>query len=146
MFGKTIRMIAVARFSRTLATLLSSGVPLIQALNIVKAILNNLTLVDAVENTRLAVQEGATIADPLKRSGQFPSIVTHMIATGERTGQLEEMLEKVADSYESQLKNRIDLMTAFLQPVMIVAMSGVVAFIALSVLLPMLRMYTIVRG
>lgn len=146
MFGPTARMIAVARFARTLSTLLASGVPLIQSLNIVKAILGNTVLQETVEDTRVAVQEGTSIADPLRRSGQFPSIMTHMIATGEKTGELETMLEKVADSYESQVKRRIDLMTAFLQPIMIVGMAGVVAFIALSILLPMLRMYSIVRA
>lgn len=146
MFGITSRMVAVARFSRTLATLLASGVPLIQSLEIVKAIMGNTHLRQAVEDTRVAVQEGASIADPLRRTGQFPSIVTHMIATGEKTGELEQMLEKVADSYESQVKRRIDLMTAFLQPVMIVGMAVVVAFIALSILLPMLDMYSFARG
>jgi general secretion pathway protein F len=145
-FGKTERMLAVTRFSRTLATLLASGVPLIQALTIVEAILGNSVLKEAVESTRNSVQEGSSIADPLKRSGQFPPIMTRMIATGEKTGELERMLEKVADSYESQVKRRIDLMTAFLQPVMIVLMAVAVGFIALSILLPMLRTYSMVRG
>ena len=144
--GRTIRMIAIGRFTRTLATLLASGVNLIQALKIVEAIVGNSTLAKAIENTRKAVQEGASIAEPLKRSGQFPGLVTHMIATGEKTGELEGMLEKVSDSVESQVKNRIDLMTSVLEPVMILGMAIMVGIIAVSILLPMMRMYSMVKS
>ena len=139
-FGKLFRLVAVARFSRTLSTLLSSGVPLIGALNIVKAIVANTVIQAAIEDTRIAVQEGDSIAEPLKRSKQFPPIMTHMIAIGEKTGELEGMLEKVADAYEAEVKTRIDLMTAMLEPAMILVAGVTVGFIAVSILLPMLRM------
>ena len=143
-FGRLLRMVAVARFARTLSTLLSSGVSLLQSLTIVKAIVSNNMIQAAIEDTRVAVQEGESIAEPLKRSAQFPPIMTHMIAIGEKTGELEQMLEKVADAYEAEVKTRIDLLTALLEPVMILTMGGVVAFIALSILLPMLQMNTLV--
>lgn len=144
-FGKLLRMVAVARFARTLATLLASGVSLIQSLHIVKAIVSNTVIQTAIEDTRIAVQEGESIAEPLRRSKQFPPIMTHMIAIGERTGELEGMLEKVADAYESEVRTRIDLMTALLEPVMILVSGVVVGFIAISILLPMLRMNQLVN-
>lgn len=143
-FGRVLRMVAVARFSRTLATLLSSGVSLLQSLTIVKAIVANTVIQAAIEDTRVAVQEGESIAEPLKRSKQFPPIMTHMIAIGERTGELEGMLEKVADAYETEVKTRIDIMTALLEPIMIVISGFVVGFIALAILLPMLQMNQLV--
>ncbi|HVO30153.1 MAG TPA: type II secretion system inner membrane protein GspF [bacterium] len=143
-FGKLLRLVAVARFSRTLATLLSSGVSLIQSLTIVKAIVANTVIQAAIEDTRVAVQEGESIAEPLKRSRQFPPIMTHMIAIGEKTGELETMLEKVADAYEVEVKTRIDMMTALLEPAMTLTMGLLVAFIALSILLPMLKMNALV--
>ena len=143
-FGKLLRLVAVARFARTLSTLLASGVSLIQALIIVRAIVANTVIQAAIEDTRISVQEGESIAEPLKRSKQFPPIMTHMIAIGEKTGELESMLEKVADAYEAEVRTRIDLMTAMLEPMMIVVMGVIVGFIALSILLPMLRMNTVV--
>ncbi len=143
-FGKLFRLVAVARFSRTLATLLASGVSLIQALTIVKAIVANSVIQTAIEDTRIAVQEGESIAEPLRRSKQFPPIMTHMIAIGEKTGVLVGMLEKVADAYEAEVRTRIDMMTALLEPAMILSMGVVVAFIALSILLPMLKMNALV--
>ncbi len=143
-FGKLLRLVAVARFARTLSTLLASGVSLIQALIIVRAIVANTVIQAAIEDTRISVQEGESIAEPLKRSKQFPPIMTHMIAIGEKTGELESMLEKVADAYEAEVRTRIDLMTALLEPMMIVVMGVIVGFIALSILLPMLRMNTVV--
>ena len=143
-FGKLLRMVAVARFTRTLATLLASGVSLLQCLTIVKAIVSNTVIQAAIEDTRVAVQEGESIAEPLRRSKQFPPIMTHMIAIGERTGELEGMLEKVADAYESEVKTRVDLMTALLEPAMILISGLVVGFIAVSILLPMLRMNQLV--
>jgi len=143
-FGRLLRMVAVARFSRTLATLLSSGVSLIQSLTIVKAIVSNNMIQNAIEDTRVAVQEGDTISEPLKRSKQFPPIMTHMIAIGEKTGELEAMLEKVADAYETEVRSRIDMLTAMLEPAMILTMGVIVAFIALSILLPMLQMNSLV--
>ncbi len=135
-----IRMIAVARFARTLGTLLNSGVPLLQALNIVKNILGNDRLIEVIEDVRDNVREGESIAQPLKRSGEFPPLVIHMIAIGERTGQLEEMLENVAVSYNQQVDTRIQAATTLLEPLMIVGMGIAVAFIVFAVMLPILQM------
>lgn len=144
-FGALVRMLAVARFSRTLSTLLKSGVPLLTSMDIVRAIVANTLLAGVIEKARDSIREGETIAAPLKRSGQFPPLVYHMIAIGERTGQLEEMLVNVADAYDSQVEVRIGALTTLLEPVMIVLMGAVVAFVVFSILLPILQMNTVVR-
>jgi general secretion pathway protein F len=138
-FGQVMRMLAVARFTRTLSTLLASGVPLLVAFDIVKNIVNNVILTAAIEQARGSIQEGESIAAPLKRSGQFPPIVTHMIAIGEKSGQLEEMLGKIADAYDSQVETRVLMVTSLLEPILIIAMGGAVAFIVFAILLPMLQ-------
>ena len=132
-------MIAVTRFSRTLATLLGSGVPLLTAFDIVKNVVQNMTLSDVIETVRDAVKEGDSIAAPLQRSREFPPIVTHMIAVGEKSGQLEDMLENVARAYESQVDARLRAMTSILEPLMIIFLGVIVAFIVFSILLPMLQ-------
>ena len=133
-------MIAIARFARTLGTLLSSGVPLLSALEIVKNILGNARLIEVIEEVRVNVREGESIAVPLKRSGEFPPLVTHMISIGERTGQLEEMLENVAISYNQQVDMRIQAATTLLEPLLIVGMGISVAFIVFAIMLPILEM------
>ncbi len=135
-----IRMIAVARFARTLSTLLMSGVPLLQALDIVKNILGNTKLIEVIEDVRVNVREGESIAQPLRRSGEFPPLVSHMISIGERTGQLEEMLENVATSYNQQVNMRIDAATTLLEPMMIIIMGVSVAFIVFAIMMPILQM------
>jgi general secretion pathway protein F len=139
-FGDLIRMLAVTRFSRTLATLLSSGVPLLTAFDIVKAIIANKTLARAIDDARGAIQQGESIAAPLKRSGEFPPIVTHMIAVGEKSGQLEDMLFKIADAYDAQVDARLIALTSILEPMIIVVMGLVVGFIVFSIMLPMLQL------
>lgn len=139
LFGPLVRMIAITRFSRTLATLLGSGVPLLTAFDIVKNVVQNTVLVAVIEQAREAVKEGDSIAAPLKRSGQFPPIVTHMIAIGERSGQLEEMLNNVARSYDVQVDARLRALTSTLEPLLIVMMGVIVGFIVFSILLPMLQ-------
>jgi general secretion pathway protein F len=133
-------MIAISRFTKTLSTLLRSGVPLLTALDITKNVLENRVLTDIVEDARVAVKEGANLAEPLKRSGRFPPIVTHMIAIGERSGALEEMLNVVSDAYESQVDNRISMLTSLLEPLMIVGMGIVISIIVFAVLMPILQM------
>jgi general secretion pathway protein F len=145
-FGRLIRQIAVARFSRTLATLLKSGVPLLTSLDIVKNILGNVRLAKVVEASREAIKEGESIAAPLKRSGEFPPLVYHMIAIGERSGQLEEMLTNIANAYDAQVEARIGALTALLEPVMILVMGVVVAFIVFSILMPILQINTLAGG
>ena len=140
LFGGLIRMVAIARFSKTLSTLLGSGVPLLTAMDIVKEILGNKILIDVIEAARVNIREGESIAGPLKRSGQFPPIVTHMISIGEKAGQLEDMLENVSESYDQQVNIRIAALTTLLEPIMIVVMGVAVAFIVFAIMLPILQL------
>ncbi len=144
-FGRINRLVAVSRFCRTMSTLLDSGVPILTAVGIVKAVVGNDIIAEAVEGAGKNIREGESIAKPLKASGQFPPLVTHMIAIGERTGELEPMLGKVADAYDQQVENTIGTLTSLLEPILILTMGGVVVIVALSVLLPMLNMTAIVR-
>jgi general secretion pathway protein F len=138
--GALARKIAVARFARTLSTMLASGVQLLQALDIVRSLLGNVVLERVVTEARDAIREGAGIAPALKRSGQFPPLVTHMIAVGERSGQLEQMLTDLADAYDREASAAIGRLTAVLEPVMIVAMGGSVGFIVFAIMTPILQM------
>lgn len=138
--GPLVRMVAVSRFSKTLSTLLGSGVPLLGAMDIVKNILGNTVLIKVVEQARLNIREGESIAGPLKRSGEFPPMVTHMIAVGERTGELENMLSSVAEAYDQQVTTRIAALTSLLEPIMIIVMGGIVGFIVFAILLPIMQM------
>lgn len=140
LFGKLTRMIAVSRFSRTLSTLLSSGVPLLVAMDIVKNIVSNVVIRRVIAETAVSVKEGASVSDTLKKSGEFPPIVIHMIAIGEKTGEMEQMLARIADNYDTQVETTISTLTTLLEPIMILSMAGVVSFIVLAVLLPILQM------
>jgi general secretion pathway protein F len=142
-FGRLIRTIAIGRFARTLATLLKSGVPLLAAMDIVKNIVGNVRLAEVIEQSRQAIQEGESIAAPLKRSGEFPPLVHHMVAIGERSGSLEEMLGNVADAYEDQVDTTVAALTSLMEPIMIVVMGAVVTFIVFSVLMPILQINTL---
>lgn len=139
-FGGLFQMIAVARFASTLASLLASGVQLLRAMDIVRAVIGNAALEKVVEDASSAIREGESIAEPLKRSKRFPPIVTHMIAVGEKSGQLEQMLEAVSTSYESAVEIRITALTSILEPMMIVIMGGAVGFIAFAILMPLIQM------
>lgn len=139
-FGKLTRMISVARFSRTLGTLLNSGVPVLSAMGIVKNIITNSVLNKVIDEARDAIKEGESISAPLKRSGQFPPMVTYMIAIGEKSGHLEEMLNNVADAYETEVETKIAALTSLLTPIIIVFMGVVVAVLALSFLQPIMEM------
>ncbi len=138
--GPIIRMIAVSRFTRTLSTLLVGGVPMLNALEIVRKIVNNKVLAKAVEEARANISEGESIAGPLKKSGQFPPVVIHMVNIGEKTGELENMLTQVADSFDFQVNAKIDGLTSILAPVMIVVMGGVIGIIVVSILVPMIQL------
>jgi general secretion pathway protein F len=145
LFGPIFRMLAVSRFSQTLATLLKSGVPLLKAMEITRLVLDNAALAKVVEDAASQVREGESIAQPLKRSGQFPPIVTHMIAVGEKSGQLEAMLENVARAYDAQVEVRVAAMTSLLEPIIIIFMGGGVGFIAFSILMPLIQMNDFVQ-
>jgi general secretion pathway protein F len=145
-FGRLVRIIAIGRFARTLSTLLKSGVPLLTAMDIVKNVVGNVRLAEVIDEARDAIREGESIAAPLKRSGEFPPLVHHMVAIGERSGSLEEMLASVASAYEDQVETTVAALTSLLEPLMIVAMGAVVAFIVFSVLMPILQLNTIAGG
>lgn len=139
-FGSLFRMIAIARFSKTLSTLLASGVPLLKAMEIVRNVLDNAALEKVVETAAGSIREGESIADPLRRSGEFPPIVTHMIAVGEKSGQLESMLGSVSESFNAQVEVRVQALTSLLEPLVIVIMGGAVGFIAFAILMPLIQM------
>lgn len=144
-FGRLNLLVAVARFTRTLSTLLSSGVPLLKAMEIGRNVLGNAKLEGVVTEAIGSIREGESIAEPLKRSGAFPPMVIHMIAVGERTGQLEAMLENVSRAYESDVETRVTALTSLLEPVMILALGAVVGFIAMSILMPLMQMNQLVQ-
>lgn len=144
-FGKLTRLIAMSRFSRTLATLLSSGVQLLVAMDIVRAIVDNTVLQKVLENARDSIREGESIAGPLKRSGEFPPMVCHMISVGEKSGQLEDMLKKIADTYDSQVEAQVTALTSVLEPLMIVLMGGGVGFTVAAIIIPILQMNSFVH-
>ena len=140
-----MRKLAVARFARTLSTLLKSGVPLLGALEIVKNIVDNAVMADVIDKARDSIREGESIAAPLRRSGEFPPLVYHMIAIGERSGQLEDMLINVANAYDDEVEVSIGALTSLLEPVMIVGMGGSVAFIVFAILMPILQLNTMMH-
>jgi general secretion pathway protein F len=136
--GELIRTINVGRFSRTLGTMLQSGVPMLRSLETGKQIVGNVLIKDAIEDAKKAVMEGESLAVTLKRSGQFPPTMIHMVSVGEKAGQLEQMLERVAITYESEVDTKLSRFTALLEPIMLVIMGGAVAFIVFSILQPIM--------
>jgi len=139
-FGKITTMVIISRFTRTLGTLLASGIPLLDALQIGEAVMGNEVYGQALEEVRTNVREGASLAQPLKDSGVFPPLVTRMIAVGEQTGEMEEMLVKVADIYDQQVETMVSTLTSLLEPVMIVIIGAVMGFIVFAVLLPIFNL------
>jgi len=138
-FGRVNRMVAVSRFAKTLSTLLHSGVPILNAMDIVKKIIDNKVLENAVATARENIKEGESIAVPLKRSGEFPPIVIQMISIGEQSGELEEMLDTLADSYEKEVSYTMERLTAMLEPIMIVLLAVGIGFIVFAVVMPILK-------
>lgn len=140
LFGGLFRMVSISRFAKTLSTLLASGVPLLKALEITKSVLGNEMLAKVVENAHDQIKEGETLAAPLKRSGEFPPLMVHMISVGERAGRLEEMLNSVADNYEEQVGVKVDALTSMLEPLMIVVMGGTIGFVVFAIMLPIMQL------
>ena len=143
--GGLERKVAVSRFAKTLSTMLASGVQLLRAMEIVKNVLGNTVLMNVIEQARESIREGESIAAPLKRSGQFPAIVCHMIAVGERSGQLEQMLENVSGAYDLEVETQLERLTALLSPLMILGMGGAVFFVVTSIMLPIMQMNDFVQ-
>ena len=144
-FGKLIMLGVVIRFTRTLSTLLSSGVPLLKALDILTAVVNHAVFAKAISSARVSVTEGASLSQPLKQSGIFPPILIHMIASGEQSGELEEMLAKVAEIYEEEAETLASTLMSLLEPVLILGMALIVSFVVISILLPLLEINQMVR-
>jgi general secretion pathway protein F len=145
LIGQVARMVSISRLASTLATMLSSGVQLLDALDVSKRVMNNRILEQAVEEARQNIREGETIAEPLKRSGEFPPLVTHMIAVGEKSGEMEEMLRRIGQIYDGEVDRVITRFTSLLEPVMIVVMGVIVLFIVVAILLPIFEMGQMVR-
>ena len=144
-FGRLQLLVSVARFARTLSTLLSSGVQLLQAMEIGRHVLENAKLEAVISEAIGSIRGGESIAEPLKRAKVFPPMVTHMIAVGEKTGQLEAMLENVSRAYEADVETRVVALTSLLEPLMIVLLGGVVGFIAMAILMPLIQMNELVQ-
>ena len=140
-FGRLIRAADMAMFSRTLSTLLKGGVPVLKSMDIVRNVLSNDLIQQAIQKARENIKEGETIVEPLKRSGQFPPVVLQMIRVGEKTGELENMLDQVSVSYDRQVEVEVSALTALLGPVMILLMALIIVFILMSALLPMLSSF-----
>jgi general secretion pathway protein F len=140
LFGEMNRLVAVSRFTRTLATLLTGGVPMLNALQIVRNVVDNDIIAEAVDDARSNISEGESIAGPLKKSGQFPPIVIHMVSIGEKTGDLENMLLQVANAYDFQVKNKVESLTGLMGPVVLVVMGVVVGVIVMAIMVPMFEM------
>ncbi|NOT96838.1 MAG: type II secretion system F family protein [Nitrospira sp.] len=139
-FGDLIRKASVAKFTRTLGTLLGSGVPLLDGLTICAKTAGNKVIEEALINARVSIAGGKTIADPLAASGIFPKMVTHMIAVGESTGALDAMLGKIADFYEDEVDQAVASLTSLLEPVMMVFLGIVIGFIVIAMYLPIFKM------
>jgi general secretion pathway protein F len=137
--GRTVRLLAISRFTRTLSTLLAGGLPIVRALDISKHVANNTVLGHAIDAARESVTEGASLAQPLRQSGEFPPMVVHMVEVGERSGDLELMLEKVAQTYEEQVETAVTRLTALLEPLLILVMVGIVITIIAATLVPLLQ-------
>lgn len=138
--GILVKMINVSRFCSTLGTLMNSGVPILTALTIVKNLIPNVHMKDAVEKARQSVSEGASLAQPLIQSGYFPPLVTHMIKLGERSGELEPMLKIISENYEDQVQSRISGLTSILEPIMMICLGTAIGFIVFAVVIPMMNM------
>lgn len=139
-FGKITSMVVISRFTRTLGTLLASGIPLLDALKIGEAVMGNQVYGKTLEAVRINVREGASLAQPLRDSGVFPPLVTRMIAVGEQTGEMEQMLTKVADIYDQQVETMVSTLTSLLEPVMILIIGAIMGFIVFAVLMPIFNL------
>jgi type IV pilus assembly protein PilC len=145
-FGPVVNKVAISRFCRTLGTLVSSGVPILQALTIVKETAGNVIISNAVAAVHESVKEGETITAPLEASGIFPPMVVSMVDVGEQTGALPEMLLKIADNYDEEVDNAVQAMTSLLEPIMIVFLAVVVGSIVIAMFLPLIDLMNKVGG
>jgi len=139
-FGPVVSKVSISRFTRTLGTLVSSGVPILQALTIVKETAGNVVIANAVNEVHESVKEGETITAPLEASGVFPPMVISMVDVGEQTGALPEMLLKIADNYDEEVDNAVAAMTSLLEPIMIIFLAVIVGSIVIAMFLPLIEL------
>ena len=144
--GQYILRLLLRVLTQTLGTLLTSGVGLLAGLDIAKNIIGNVHMSEALENAREGVREGKSLAGELSRSGMFPSMVSHMVAVGEKSGELENMLVKVGEAYENEVNSTLDGLTSLLEPLLMIVVGGVVLTIVISVLLPMADLINVLQG
>lgn len=135
-FGDLIKKVAVARFSRTFGTLIRAGVPMLSALDVVKDTAGNAVVAKAVERVYNEVRQGGSIAKPMSKTSVFPPMVTQMVAVGEETGKLDDMLSKVADFYDMEVENAVEALTSLLEPIMVVGIGGIVGSVVIGMYLP----------
>jgi type IV pilus assembly protein PilC len=138
-FGSLLRKVAVSRFTRTLGTMISSGVPILDALEICAKTAGNMVIENALFKTRAAISEGRTIAEPLEASNVFPGMVVQMIAVGEATGAMDTMLGKIADFYDEEVDAAVSALTALLEPLMMVFLGGTIGGILMAMYLPIFK-------
>ena len=143
--GAIVQKVSIGRITRTLGTLLKNGVPLLSSLEIVRSLVDNVILGEAIDEARQEISEGASIAAPLARKGIFPPTVIQMISVGEQSGNLEDMLFKVAETTEAEVEARVTTLTSLLEPVMILVLGALVGFVVLAVLLPIFEMSHLVK-
>jgi type IV pilus assembly protein PilC len=144
-FGVIFRKVAVARFTRTLGTLVESGVPILEALRITASTAGNKVVEKAVLQCRTSVTEGKTLAEPLKISGVFPTMVTQMVSVGEQTGALDAMLSKIADFYDDEVDTAVATLTSLLEPIMIVFLGVIVGGLVVAMYLPIFKLVTLIK-
>jgi general secretion pathway protein F len=142
-FGDLLRKQSMARFSTTLSTLLRSGVPALQAIDVTKSVLDNKVLTNALTSVHDHVLEGTDISTPMKLSGQFPPMVSYMVGVGEQAGNLEEMLERVAETYDEEVDLATQKLTSMLEPLIIVALAAIVACIVIAIVMPLMQLQNV---
>jgi type IV pilus assembly protein PilC len=143
--GDVVQKVALARWSRTFSGMISSGVPILQAINIAGVTAGNAVIQDSMDDVYASVKGGGSIAKPIADNPIFPPMVSHMVSVGEESGSLEHMLSKVADFYEAEVDAKIKSLTALIEPLMIVVVGGVVGFIVISMYLPIFSLYDKIR-
>lgn len=143
-FGPLLKKVAVAKFARTMATMMSSGVPILEGLNIVSKTAGNVVVEDALLRTRQSISEGRSIAEPLSETGIFPAMVVQMISVGEATGALDSMLNKIADFYDDEVDAAVDSMMSLLEPAMMVFLGGLVGGMIIAMYLPIFKLASVV--
>jgi len=145
-FGPLLRKVAVARFTRTLGTMISSGVPILDALEICAKTSGNMVIEEGLQKTRAAISEGRTIAEPLEASGVFPGMVVQMIAVGESTGALDAMLDKIAIFYDEEVDQAVENLTALIEPFMLVFLGVTIGGLVVAMYLPIFKMAGAIGG